>query len=96
MLRHVVLLKFRENYSLEVLKDITEQLDSMMDKVPNILSFTHGPDAGATPVAFDYGVVADFASKEDLLAYLGHPAHKAMGGNVMKIVAEAVPIQFYC
>ena len=96
MLRHVVLLKFKEDYSEEVLKSIIEQLDVMMDKVPNILAFTHGPDAGATPVAFDYGVVADFATKEDLLAYLGHPAHKAMGGDVMKIVAEAVPMQFYC
>ena len=94
MLRHAVLLKFKEGYSEETLKEISEELTALPDKIPQIISFVHGKNADVVDGAFDYAVTADFASGDDCLAYLAHPAHQAVGGKIVGLIADAAQIQF--
>lgn len=96
MLRHVVLLKLQEGYSEETLKEISADLDALPDQISEIISFKHGKDAGVVPDTFDYAVTAEFASSEDCLAYLAHPAHQAVGGKIVGLIADAAQMQFYC
>ena len=94
MLKHVVLLQFKADYEEQKLQALVGQLNALPDQVPQILSFVHGPDAGVTESKFDYGVVAEFASKEDCLAYLAHPAHQAVNAAVRELLADAAHLQF--
>jgi hypothetical protein len=96
MLRHVVLLKFREAYSEAVLREIEAELDALPDQISQIISYKHGRDAAVVEGTFDFAITADFACKEDCLAYLGHPAHQAVGGKIMDLIADASQVQFYC
>ena len=96
MLRHVVLLKLQEGYSDETLQEISTDLDALPSQISEIISFKHGKDAGVVEGTFDYAVTAEFASKEDCLAYLAHPAHQAVGGKIVGLIADAAQMQFYC
>lgn len=95
MLRHIVLFKFKEDYSEEQLQAVVDGMNALPDKVPQIQAFAHGKDAAVSEGKFDYGMVADFASEEDYVTYRDHPAHKAVGATVMQIVADVVQMQFY-
>ena len=94
MLRHIVLIKFKEGYTATQVQAIVEGMDGLPGQIPGILSYTHGADAGNTDSAYDYGIVADFASDEDYLVYRDHPAHKAVGAHVVAIMADAAQMQF--
>ena len=96
MLRHIVLFKFNENFSEEKLQAVADKMSALPDQVPQILSYTHGKDAGLSPTKFDYAMVADFDSEEDYAAYRDHPAHKAVGAEIMAMVADVAQMQFYC
>ena len=96
MLRHIVLFKFKEGTEPQQIHDISGAMDALPGQVPSILAYTHGRDAALSTAKFDYAVVADFASEEDYVTYRDHPAHKALGGEVMKLVADVAQMQFYC
>ena len=54
-----------------------------------------GADAGVNPGAYDFGLVADFARREDYLVYRDHPAHRAVIEQyITPIVAERASIQY--
>ena len=95
MLKHVVLFKFRDDCSDEQLQKIFDGMDALPDKIPQIQSYSHGPDAAIVDGKFDYGMVAEFNTSEDLLTYLEHPEHKAVGALVMAAIADAAQLQFY-
>ncbi len=96
MLRHIVLLKFREGHTAEQVQAITDGMNGLAAQIPEILSYTHGVDAAISESAYDYAIVADFASEADYLVYSDHPAHKAVGAHVIAILADAAQMQFYC
>lgn len=95
MLRHIVLFKFKDNYSEEQFQAAVNEMNSIQNQIPEIVALVHGKDAGVAEGKYDYGMVADFASKEGYMTYRDHPAHKAMGATVMAIVAEVEQMQLY-
>lgn len=94
MIKHVVLMKFRDGYSQEVSQTMIDRINAMVDGIPQIVALAHGRDASLSPGPFDYGLVADFASREDLLAYLEHPLHQEVSVPVTEILADAATMQF--
>ena len=96
MLRHVVLLKFKEGCSAAQVQAVVDGMNALPGQVPQLLSFHHGKDAGLSGGEYDYGVVADFASEADYAAYLAHPAHRAVGAAIIAIMAGVAQMQFYC
>ncbi len=95
MLRHIVLLKFKEGHTPEQVQAITDGMNGLPAQIPQIISYTHGSDAGNTNSPYDYAIVADFASAEDAAIYQDHPAHKAVGAHVVAIMADAAQMQFH-
>lgn len=96
MIKHLVMIKFKPDYDKSALAALLQKLDALPAQIPQIISMTHGPDAGIGQGKFDYGVAADFATVEDCQAYLAHPAHQALGGAMMELMCDAASLQFSC
>ncbi|MDQ4491924.1 Dabb family protein [Sinomonas sp. ASV486] len=78
MIRHAVLFKFTPDFPAEQRAAWTAGLDRMRGNVPGLLALTHGPDVIRSERAFDYAIVADFASVADIEVYNTHPLHEPL------------------
>jgi len=94
MIKHVVLIKFKDGYDEQLLQAMIAKLNLLCEEIPELNSFTHGKNAGIGPGKFDYGIVADFNDEASYHTYINHPAHKAVGAEMMQILAEPASMQF--
>jgi len=70
-------------------------LDGLVEAIPEIGTYRHGPDAGVNEGNFDYVVVGDFASKDDYVVYRDHPEHQAMiKALIVGNVADRAAVQY--
>jgi hypothetical protein len=93
-LRHMVLIRFTEGTGDDQIAAFATGLDSLPGQIDQIRSYEHGRDAGIRPGSWDYGLVAEFDSPGDFLAYLEHPAHKAVVRDLLDpISAERTSVQ---
>lgn len=76
MLRHVVMFKWAEDVDEAHVAAVAAGLDSLVDVIPEIRVYRHGPDVGVNADSFDYVVVGDFDSVEDYVTYRDHPTHQ--------------------
>jgi hypothetical protein len=94
-LRHVVLFRFRAAATDDQVQAMAAGLDRMPEATGTTLAFTHGRDAAVNEGAYDYAVVADFATVDDYRAYRDHPDHRALVSDLQgTIVAERAYVQF--
>jgi hypothetical protein len=85
MVRHVFLWKVAQNADP---KEVIRLLDELPANVPGIRSWTRGRHQGppgASGDLWDYALVCDFDSFEDLQKYSDHPFH-------MKVVDRLLPM----
>lgn len=79
MLRHVVLLSFKEDSSEEDIKKVEDAFIALKDKIPQIRDFEWGTNN--SPEGLNKGLthcfLVSFESEEDREIYLPHPEHKA-------------------
>ncbi|WP_439483952.1 Dabb family protein [Cyclobacterium plantarum] len=79
MLRHVVLLSFKEDSSQEDIKKVEDAFIALKDKIPQIRDFEWGTNN--SPEGLNKGLthcfLVSFESEEDREIYLPHPDHKA-------------------
>ena len=95
MIRHIVLLKFKEETSAEDLSSIKASLKTMPAEISEIANYSFGPDLCVSPNTADLGIVADFDSVEKFEAYAKHPHHVAAIKNVIKPhVVQKTAMQF--
>ncbi len=79
LLRHVVLIKFKEGTSQEDIAKVEEAFGGLEDKIPEIKDYewgTNNSPEGADK-GFTHCFFVTFASEEDRAVYLPHPDHKA-------------------
>ncbi|MCL1593870.1 MAG: Dabb family protein [Actinomycetia bacterium] len=97
MIRHVAVFKFNDDMMPETIDDIDNTLATLPDIIPEILTFRTGRDIGLTGGAWDYGVVADFASSADYTTYATNPDHVHMVKNVVgPHVKQSARLQYEC
>ena len=80
MIRHLVLFKLKAGISRtdpRVLDAVT-RMESLPAKLTQIIGWEHGWNFTDRPIAYDYGLSALFATKEDLAYYLPHPDHQEL------------------
>lgn len=85
MIAHVVLFTPRHSITDDERQVFVDALETALRGIPQIVRSTVGRrfiagrpyDALAT-AAYDYLAIMEFASREDLLRYLDHPAHVAL------------------
>ena len=95
MFRHVVLLKYRPDATVEQKAAVQEGLARLPAAIPLIRNYVYGPDAGVAEGNYDLAVVADFDSRADYLAYQAHPAHvDFMHRCVRPIMESRVAVQY--
>ena len=79
MLRHVVLLKFKETSSATDIKKVEDAFRALQSKIPTIKSFEWGKNNSPENLnqGFTHCFFVGFASEKDREIYLPHPEHKA-------------------
>lgn len=73
--RHVVMFKWAEHVTPEIVEHIRQGFDELPSLVPQIRSYVHGADVGVAEGNYDYVVVADFENVADWRTYRDHPDH---------------------
>lgn len=77
MIRHIVLLAFKNELRDDECLALLKGLGALMDVIPEIKSFSFG--ANNSPEHLDkgflFGFVMEFLSPKDRARYLNHPAH---------------------
>lgn len=95
MIRHVAVFRFKDGVTDAIIDEIDETLATLPSIVPELISFSSGRNAHIVEGAWDYAVVADFATPEDYLVYANDPEHLDMVRNIVGIhVLEASRTQF--
>lgn len=78
MIRHTVLFKFKTDFPEVQRKAWIQGLDAMKGNIPGMASLTHGADVVGAERSFDYAIVADFQTIEDIAVYNSHPLHEPL------------------
>ena len=86
MIRHIVLIKFREDVSEEVIADIFRELAEIRDHIPGFIDIRSGKSESPEQIERGYmhGFTVDFEDWDALQAYQDHPDHKAAGGRLVE------------
>lgn len=86
MIRHIVLIKFKETVPAATIQGIFAELAAIKDKLPGVLSITSGKSESPEQIERGYmhGFVADFADWETLEAYQQHPDHRRVGAMLVE------------
>ncbi len=79
MIQHILLFKFNENTSKEDISKIMNKFNECKEKLTGIKSIQHGENISSkTHLAhgFTYGVIMNFESQDDIIAYNNLDEHK--------------------
>lgn len=90
MLKHLVLLKFREHLSEQDLNAIVNGLSDLKKSLPGIMSFSYGSyiGEGKRNKGYNYAFSMDFVDQEFLQEYLEHPKHIQVKERIDRALAE--------
>lgn len=85
MIKHCVLLAVAGEKELAVVEEAMVILEALVDKVPGMLDFVHGPnrDYERKSEGYTYGFVTTFTNRDAHLTYENHPEHKRGGGMLV-------------
>ncbi len=95
MLRHCALFRWADDTTEEQKRAVFDALARLPRLIPEIVSYTFGPDLRARHGNHDFGVVADFADVSDFQTYSDHPEHQAVVQRlIIPAVTTRVSVQF--
>ena len=95
MLRHVVLMRWKEGTSDAQKRAVREGLAALPAAIPEIRSYRFGDDAALAEGNFDFAVVADFDDATDFQTYASHDAHqKLITEHIRPILRDRVAVQY--
>lgn len=94
-LTHVVLLRLKEDATMEQRQAILDGLRALPAIIPEIQAYRFGLDVGTDPAKFDISIVADFEGTEPYQAYAKNQAHiDLITEKIKPFLAERVAVQF--
>jgi hypothetical protein len=92
MIRHVVMWRLKDEAlgmrRPELAAELKKRLESLIGKVPNILTFEVGLNEVPADTASDVCLVSTFEDLAGLKAYVDHPEHQKVVAFVKEVVAE--------
>ncbi|WP_159699856.1 Dabb family protein [Arthrobacter sp. 18067] len=96
MIRHAVLFKFKDDFPDADKAAWIAGLNRMDGNIPGLVKLTHGADVLRHDRSFDYAIVADFKSVEDIEVYNTHALHEPLKKysfpNSEQIIAVDFPL----
>ena len=95
MIRHVVLFRWTTAATESDIDAVLRRLSELPDLIPQIRRYEFGRDLGYSDATWDLALVADFDTKADWMAYVDHPAHRAVVAEATQpITEELVRVQY--
>ena len=93
LIRHIVLLKLRNDLSNEQVEGVFGGIDDMMARVPGVLHYSRGPYDSHIDLnrGYNYGLTMDFDTIDHRDAYHADPANRV---PVDVLAAEALDGSF--
>lgn len=76
MIKHIVLLKFKETLNDVELQNLNQGFCDLAANIQQVQSYEFGPDLGCYRGNADYCLVAEFKDQSDLDLYVKHPQHQ--------------------
>lgn len=96
MLRHVVLVKFKEGIDKsESGSRLKERLLDLEPKIPELIKMDAGINLSESLNACDFALVADFENENDLNSYRSHPDHIQVLNFLRKITSEIKVVDYF-
>jgi hypothetical protein len=97
LLRHVVLLQFKEGTSAEDVRKIENAFSALPSKIKAIHGFEWGTDVSVEnrQKGFTHCFVVTFLSEADRAQYLPDPAHQAFGDMLKPYLADVLVIDYW-
>lgn len=95
MVKHIVMWNIKDSENKEeVLKTLKEKLEALKGDIQEIQNIEVGFNYNPSDAAHDVVLYSEFNSKEDLDAYVIHPAHVAVGQYVRSVVKDRVVVDY--
>jgi hypothetical protein len=88
MIQHIVLFKFKENLSNEVVENTIQKLRDLEHIVSGIRNFSVGIDYTGKSKGYTIGLSGIYESKEHLQEYYVHPQHLQLVKELKDGIAE--------
>ena len=87
-------LTFRDDTPTETIDEILEALRALPPQIPELRNYVVGADVGKSEGNATVGIVADFDDWAGYVAYRDHPAHVAVGSDlVLPVLAGRGAVQ---
>ncbi len=93
MLKHIVLMTFKEGASEKDIRDMERGLASLPPVIPEIRQYEFGRDRRPER-AYDFALVSAFQDAEALKRYQAHPDHVVVLARVKAVCEKIVAADF--
>lgn len=93
MITHIVLIKLKDSNE-EAIISLKNKLMGMKGKIEELKDITVGADFVHAEISYDVALIAQFNTKEDLNAYIAHPAHIEAGKYVEAVQDKIAAVDF--
>lgn len=95
MVKHIVMWNIQEQFNKqEALDTLKSTLEALKSKIDYIIEIEVGFNFNDSDSSHEVVLYSTFASKEDLEAYLIHPAHVEAGKYVRSVVKDRVVVDY--
>ena len=95
MFRHCVMMKFTEDATPEKREAVRDAVSGLPAKIPEVVSYSIGFDAGLSGDNHHFVVVADFATQSGYEVYASHPDHVQVVTDTIKpVLAGRSAVQY--
>lgn len=91
VIKHVVCHKYNDKREAEI---IAPMLNSLMGKVPGLLSMETGVDITGGARAYHLVLIATFKDRAGLEVYANHPEHVKVKEYIHKVLESSVAVDF--
>jgi len=89
MFRHVVMVRWKPEATLDQRTAALSGVQSLPQRIPQIRRLTIDRNAAIDKDTFDVVVVVDFADANDYVVYRDHPDHRALMETVLRPILAA-------
>ncbi|QJU54122.1 Dabb family protein [Herbiconiux sp. KACC 21604] len=94
MILHIAAFRWKDDVTEADVSALTDALLEMAKGIPEIKSYTAGPNLHLRPAGSDYGVAAILDDAAGLDSYLDHPDHLAVyEKHLGRMIAERSAVQ---
>jgi hypothetical protein len=94
MLKHVVLMKFKQSATEAEIEDLERSLGKLPPVIAEILGYEFGRDVLHSERSYDFALVSSFADLESLQLYQRHPDHQVVLKKITTICESILAVDF--